>query len=156
MSPGGRRLIVCLGLVAVSCAAVWVLMAMEMRLAPLPESYDEAVAGEGLNDLIASVWRWQLIYLPLLGLAMVIAAALLAGGRAAWLDATLAQSFVVVMVVMVQSTTVSWWNAALVALGYLVAGGLLAQLVRRARQQSAGGAGGEVEAVTRHGETASE
>jgi peptidoglycan biosynthesis protein MviN/MurJ (putative lipid II flippase) len=131
MSPAGKRSIVLLGLVALSCAVGWGLMALETRLAPLPQGFDEA----GLDQLIASMWRWQLIYLPLLGLATVGGAALALDGGRAWIDAAVAMLFVLAMVLMVQSTTASWLNAIVVATAYLVVGGALAQWLRNAKNR---------------------
>lgn len=133
MSPGARRPIILLALIALSCAAGWVLMTVEMRIAPIPAGLDDAAMDHGINSLVASMWRWQAIYLPLLGLAVVLGAALLLEGKRAWLDAVIALIFVVAMVVMVQSTTVSWLNSAIVAVAYLVIGGAIAQMLRKRR-----------------------
>ena len=135
MSPGARRPIVLLALIALSCAIGWALMLFEARIAPLPRGLDAEAMDHGIDALVASMWRWQALYLPLLGLGVVHGAALLLDGERAWLDANVALTFVIAMVVMVQSTTVSWTNAAIVAVLYAVVGGGIAQMARTRRSK---------------------
>lgn len=135
MSPGGKRAIVILGLILATSVISWGLNAAEARFAPIPSPGDGVSLEAGLDVLQASISRWQLIYIPLLGLGAVLGAALLLEGRLAWLDGIAASLFILALIVMIQSTTVSWLNAAIWVAVYVVVAGVIAQVTRRWRTQ---------------------
>ncbi len=131
MSAGGKRAIVILGLILASSIVAWGLSTLEARLAPMSMPMNSESLDAGLDALTASITRWQLIYIPLLGLSVVLASALLLDGRLAWLDAIAASLFILALIVMIQSTTVSWANSFMWSGIYVVVAGVIAQLTRR-------------------------
>jgi hypothetical protein len=138
MSTGGKRAIVILGLILASSVISWGLSAIETRLAPIPSPVKGPEAMDaGIDALAASMMRWQLIYIPLLGLGAVLGAALLLDGRMAWLEAIAASLFVLALFVMIRSTTVSWASSFMWVAIYFVIAGVIAQLVRRWKTQKA-------------------
>ena len=131
MSAGGKRAIVILGLMLASSILSWGLSTVENRLAPIPSPMDSTSLEAGLDALAASITRWQLIYIPLLGLGVVLGAALLLDGRLAWLEAIASSLFILALIVIIRSTTVNWANAYVWVVVYIVLAGTIAQFARR-------------------------
>jgi hypothetical protein len=130
MSAGGKRAIVILGLILASSLISWGLTTIEAALAPIPSHMNGEALDASLDALEASITRWQLIYIPLIGLVVVLGVALLLDGRLAWLEAIVASAFVIARIVMTQSTTASWANAFMWVVVYCVVGGVVAQILR--------------------------
>ncbi len=135
MSAGGKRAFVILGLILASSIIAWGLNTVEAHRAPIPSPMNSESLDAQLDTLAASITRWQLIFLPLLELGVVLGAALLLNGRHAWLDATAASLFILALIVMIQSTTVSWANSFMWVGIYVVVGGVIAQFARRWKSQ---------------------
>ncbi len=130
MTASSRRIFVVVGILLCSVVVGAGLLALEAHLAPFPGPGDDStVADKKLDALETSTFRWQVIYLPLMQLGISVGVGLLILGRFAWLE-NFGASLYVLGLVFVHHATVSFKSAEIFVPVFLVAGMIVATLVR--------------------------
>ncbi len=130
MTASSRWIFVVVGILLCSAIVGSGLLALEAHLAPFPGPGDDStIADEKLDGLVASTFRWQVIYLPLMQLGISIGVGLLISGRFAWLE-NFGASLFVLGLVFVHHATVSFKSAEIFVPVYLIGGMIVATLIR--------------------------
>ncbi len=133
MTASSRWIFVVVGILLCSVIVGSGLLTLEAHLAPFPGPGDDStVTDEKLDGLVASTFRWQVIYLPLMQLGICVGVGLLISGRFAWLE-NLGASLFVLGLVFVHHATVSFKSAEIFVPIYLVGGMIVATLIRAKR-----------------------